>query len=227
VLDAIYAAYGKGWSELGEAEGTALVDEAIWLARLIVSLLPDQPEARGMLALMLYTSARNPARRDPAGAYVPLDQQDTGLWDLELIDAAEEQLRLASRVGPSGRYQLEAAIQSAHVARRLVAADTAPAILALYDHLLALTRSPVVALNRAVALAEVEGPAAGLAALDTLAGDPRMQSYQPYWAARGHLLTASGRKPEAREALTVALGLSTDNAVRSYLQQRLLALHDG
>lgn len=227
VLDAIYAAYGKGWSELGEAEGTALVDEAIWLARLIVSLLPDQPEARGMLALMLYTSARNPARRDPAGAYVPLDQQDTGLWDLELIDAAEEQLRLASHAGPSGRYQLEAAIQSAHVARRLVAADTAPAILALYDHLLALTHSPVVALNRAVALAEVEGPAAGLAALDTLASDPRMQSYQPYWAARGHLLTASERKPEARNALTVALGLSTDNAVRSYLQHRLLALHDG
>lgn len=227
VLDAIYAAYGKGWSELGEAEGTALSDEAIWLGRLIVSLLPDQPEARGMLALMLYTSARNPARRDPTGAYVPLNQQDTGLWDLELIDAAEEHLQHASHAGHSGRYQLEAAIQSAHVARRLAGADTAPAVLALYDHLLALTHSPVVALNRAVALAEVEGPAAGLAALDAVARDPRMQSYQPYWAARGHLSAEAGRKQEARDALTVALGLSTDSAVRHYLQQRLLALHDG
>ena len=226
VLDAIYAAYAKGWSELGEADSTALAHEAIWLGRLLVSLLPDQPEARGMLALMLYTTARNPARRDATGAYVPLDQQDTGLWDLELIDAAEAQLQQASHGGPSGRYQLEAAIQSAHVARRLAGADTAPAVLALYDHLLALTHSPVVALNRAVALAEVEGPAAGLAALDAVAGDPRLASYQPYWAARGHLSAAAGQKAEAREALTVALGLSTDNAVRHYLQQRLMGLRD-
>jgi RNA polymerase sigma-70 factor, ECF subfamily len=226
VLDAVYAAYAKGWGELGETDGTGLADEAIWLGRLIVSLLPDQPEARGMLALMLYTAARNPARRDPGGAYVPLDSQDTSLWDLALIDAAEEQLGLASNAGPSGRYQLEAAIQSAHVARRLAGADTAAAILALYGHLLALTHSPVVALNRAVALAEREGPEAALAATLPLGKDPRMQTYQPYWAARGHLLARAGRRTEAREALTVALGLSTDNAVRHYLQQRLLALRD-
>ncbi len=227
VLDAIYAAYAKGWSELGEAESTDLSDEAIWLARLIVSLLPDQAEARGMLALMYYTSARNPARRDSNGAYVPLDRQDTSLWDLARVDAAEEQLHLASRAGPSGRYQLEAAIQSAHVARRLSGADTAPAILALYDHLLTLTHSPVVALNRAVALAEVEGPAAGLGALDALADDPRMQSYQPYWAARGHLSAEAGRREEAHQALTLALGLATDAAVRRYLADRLATLTSG
>jgi RNA polymerase sigma-70 factor, ECF subfamily len=227
VLDAIYAAYGKGWNEFGDAEGTALADEAIWLARLIVSLLPDQPEARGMLALMLYTSARNPARRDPTGAYVPLDRQDTGLWDLELIDAAEEHLQRASHSGPSGRYQLEAAIQSAHVARRLVGADTAAAVLAIYDHLLDLTHSPVVALNRAVALAEVEGPAAGLAALDTVANDARMATYQPYWAARGHLSAEAGRHEDAHNELTLALGLATDAAVRRYLADRLAALTNG
>lgn len=224
VLDAIYAAYAKGWSELGEGDSMTLADEAIWLGRLIAAFLPDQSEARGMLALMYYTSARNPARRDAGGAYVPLDLQDTALWDLALIDAAEEQLQQASQSGPSGRYQLEAAIQSAHVARRLVGANTAPAVLALYDHLLALTHSPVVALNRAVALSAVEGPAAGLVALDAVASDPRMATYQPYWAARGHLSAEAGRQEDAHQALTCALGLSTDAAVRRYLADRIAAL---
>lgn len=225
VLEAIYAAYAKGWSELGD--GTSqLADEAIWLGRLAVSLLPNEPEAKGMLALMLYTEARRAARRDASGAYVPLDEQDTALWDETLVSTAEALLHQANAGGPSGRYQIEAAIQSAHIARRLLGADNWPAIVALYDHLATLTQSPVAVLNRAVALAETEGPAAALTELAPLAADKRMAGYQPYWAARGHLSAMAGKREDAREALTVAIGLSTDEAVRQYLQGRLRALRD-
>lgn len=227
VLDAIYAAYAKGWNEMDEPGTPPLADEAIWLARLIVSLLPAEPEVKGMLALMLYAEARRPARRDPTGAYVPLEQQDVTLWDDAAIEDAEELLEAASAAGPSGRYQIEAAIQSAHVARRTRGAATWPAIVALYDHLMTLTDSPVVALNRAVARAEIEGPQAALPLLEQIAADKRMADYQPYWAARGHLMAAAGRKEDAHEALTVAIGLSTDAAVRRYLQSRLEALRDG
>src|SRR5690606_29755665 len=150
--------------------------------------------ARGMLALMLFTEARRPARRDAAGAFVPLEEQDTGRWDRTLIALAETQLRAANAGGPSGRYQLEAAIQSAHTARRLQGVDSWPAIVALYDRLLALTGSPVVALNRGAALAELEGPAAALAAIVPLSADRRLLSYQPYWATRGHLAALCGRR---------------------------------
>jgi RNA polymerase sigma-70 factor (ECF subfamily) len=226
VLDAIYAAYTKGWNEVGDA-APELADEAIWLGRLLVSLMPAEPEAKGMLALMLYAEARRPARRDGTGAYVPLDRQDTALWDQEMLGLAEQLLRQASAGGPSGRYQLEAAIQSAHTARRIRGADTWPAILALYTHLERLTHSPVVTLNRAVALAETDGAEAALKLLDTLAPDKRMEDYQPYWAARGHLLARLKRKDEAYEALTIAIGLATDNAVRHYLQEQVAKLADG
>jgi RNA polymerase sigma-70 factor (ECF subfamily) len=227
VLDAIYAAYAKGWTEIGDAEGTALAGEAIWLGRLVVSLLPDEPEAKGMLALMLHAEARRPARRDDAGAYVPLEEQDTSLWDDSQIDLAEALLREANAGGPSGRYQLEAAIQSAHVARRRLQAPTWPAIVQLYDHLLALTNSPVVALNRAAAVAETNGAAAAIPTLDLLATDKRMADYQPYWAARGHIFAAAGNKDEAHRALTLAIGLASDEAVRAYLRRKLEALQDG
>ena len=227
VLDAIYATYTKGWGEIGEARGTALAEEAIWLGRLVVSLLPDEPEAKGMLALMLYAEARRNARRDPTGAYVPLEEQDTSLWDDSQIELAETLLREANAGGPTGRYQLEAAIQSAHAARRRLNASTWPAIVKLYDHLLALTNSPVVALNRAVALAEVHGPAAALTTLNLLADDRRMADYQPYWAARGHLFALAGDKDQAHTAFTMAIGLSTDDAVRTYLRGKLQALQDG
>lgn len=227
VLEAIYAAYTKGWAEIGDAASIALAEEAIWLGRLVVGLLPDEPEAKGMLALMLYTEARRAARRSADGAYVPLEQQDTSLWDDSQIGLAEALLKAANAAGPSGRYQIEAAIQSAHVARRTLGANTWPAILALYDHLLALIASPVVALNRAMALAELEGPDAALAALAPLSADKRMADYQPYWAARGHLMARAGLKGEAHEALTLASGLATDEAVRHYLRGQIAALADG
>ena len=227
VLDAIYAAYAKGWNEIGDAGVPEIAEEAIWLGRLLVSLLPDEPEAKGMLALMLHAEARRAARRDAGGAYVPLEQQDTSLWDHSQVALAERLLREASAAGPTGRYQLEAAIQSAHVARRLTGERNWPVVIKLYDHLLGLTRSPVVVLNRAVALAEVEGPEAALIALLPIAEDKRMLGYQPFWAARGHLLARAGKTAEAAEAFTVAMGLTTDEAVRTYLQGQLAGLRDG
>ena len=227
VLDAIYAAYAKGWGEFGDTSAERLADEAIWLGRLVVSLLPDQPEAKGMVALMLYAEARREARRDAAGAYVPLDQQDVALWDKPQILAAEALLRDASQAGPTGRYQIEAAIQSAHVARRITGQPTWDSVVALYDVLLSLTQSPVVVLNRAAALAETEGVEAALLSLAAIADDPRMENYQPWWALRGHLLARSGQKDQAHEALTLAIGLATDEAVRQYLITERSKLQDG
>ncbi len=220
VLDAIYAAYTKGWSEVGDTGVPEIADEAVWLARLLVSLLPAEPEAKGMLALMLYAESRRAARRDQTGAYIPLEQQDTSLWDDSQIRLAEALMRDANQAGPTGRYQLEAAIQSAHTARRLAGRNNWPAIVALYDHLLARTHSPVVILNRAVALAELEGAPAALAAIASLVDDKRMQSYQPYWAALGHLRSLAGDSAEAAHAYEIAIGLSSDDAVRRYLRQR-------
>ena len=224
VLEAIYAAYSKAWGAIGEEGSSPLAEEAIWLGQLVVSLLPEEPEAKGMLALMFYTEARRAARRDSSGTYVPLDRQDVALWDERQLQTAEALLHEANAAGPSGRYQIEAAIQSAHIARRLSGRDTRRAILALYDHLLALTGSPVAALNRAAALAAVEGPEAALDAMGALASDERMLRYQPYWAVRGHLLAEAGCRTEAREALTLAMGLSTDEAVKRYLEDRRKAL---
>lgn len=220
VLEAIYAAYARGWDALDDG-APRLAQEAIWLGQVVVGLLPAEPEAKGMLALMFYAEARRPARRTGDGRFVPLEEQDVALWDHDGLAAAERLLREASAAGPSGRYQIEAAIQSAHVARRLGGAATWPVIVALYDHLLALTGSPVVALNRAVAVAEIDGPGAGLAALDPLAADERLAGYQPYWAARGALLARAGRITEAQAALTRALGLADDPAVRAHLRAQI------
>jgi RNA polymerase sigma-70 factor (ECF subfamily) len=222
VLDAIYAVFSEGWSDPAgsEARRRNLAEEGIWLGRLVASLLPDEPEALGLLALMLYAEARRSARRDERGEYVALADQDPSAWDAELIAEAEKLLFRASSVGAIGRYQLEAAVQSAHVVRRRSGCADWAAIERLYDALLALTGSPVVALNRAIALAETRGPAAGLDALDALAGDARLRDYQPYWAARADLLARSGDAAEADVAYERAIGLESDPAVRRFLHER-------
>jgi len=224
VLDAIYAAYTKSWNEVGDGGTSELADEATWLGRLTVSLLPDEPEAKGLLALMLYTTARRAARHDADGTYVPLERQDTNLWDRPLLEHAEQLLHQANVAGPTGRYQLEAGVQSAHVTRRLTGVSNWAAVVSLYDHLFALTGSPVVILNRAVARAELDGARAALADLALLESDKRMLSYQPYWAAKGHLLSAAGETAAAVEGLTVAIGLTTDEAVKEYLLGQVAAL---
>jgi RNA polymerase sigma-70 factor, ECF subfamily len=222
VLEAIYATFAEGWSDPAgtEARHRNLAEEGIWLGRLVASLLPEEPEALGLLALMLYADARRTARRDAHGDYVPLAQQDTAQWDADLIAEAEALLRTAGAKGILGRYQLEAAIQSAHVVRRLTSRADWDAIELLYGALAALTGSPVVAINRAVAIAETRGPAAGLAALDALKDDPQLVAYQPYWAARAGLLAGTGALAEAEQAYELAIGLESDPAVRRFLQQQ-------
>src|SRR5256885_5028273 len=199
VLEAIYAAYAEGWSDPAgtDAHRRNLAEEAIWLGRLAASLLPDEPEALGLLALMLHAHARRGARRDAEGRYVPLAAQDTASWDTAMIDEAEALLVAASAKGRVGRYQLEAAVQSAHVVRRRTGRADWPAIERLYDALAGLTGSPVVAINRAIAVGETRGPAAALALLDTLTDDPRITDYQPHWAARADLLERLGRRDAA------------------------------
>jgi RNA polymerase sigma-70 factor (ECF subfamily) len=222
VLAAIYAAFSEGWSD---PEGTEtrrrnLAEDGIWLGQLAVSLLPDEPEALGLLSLMLHAEARRGARRDGNGDYVPLAEQDAALWNKELTDAAETLLFRAGAMRRIGRYQLEAAIQSAHTARRLTGRTDWVAIAQLYDTLSIITGSPVVAINRAIAIAEIEGSPAGLAALDTLAGDKRLSEYQPYWAARAGLLARAQENEAAAYAYDRAIGLESDPAVRRFLQKR-------
>jgi len=229
VLDAIYAIYAEGWSDPAgtQAQTRGLAEEAIWLGRLVASLLPQEPEAFGLLALMLHAEARRAARRDAHGEFVPLGEQDAARWDGALIQEAETLLMAASRMRSPGRFQLEAAVQSAHAIRRLSGRTDWSAIVALYDALLAMTGSVVVAINRAVALAEVEGAAAGLAALDAVQGDARLAQYQPFWAARAELLARLGRREDAAEAYTRAIGLEADPAVRRYLQRRAAMPNSG
>ena len=207
-----------------DARRQGLLDEAVWLGHVVVGLLPDEPEGLGLLALMLYAGARRAARRNADGNYVPLSEQDPALWDGTAIDEAERLLQRASSHGRIGRFQLEAAVQSAHAARRTNGRTDWHAILELYDGLLDLTHSPVVAVNRAVALSETAGPAAGLAALDEFAGNPRMATYQPYWAARADLLARLGRRARADAAYAQAILLEPDPAVCRFLERRRVRL---
>lgn len=221
VLSAVYAVFAEGWSDPAGADPAArnLAEEGLWLARLLASLLPEEPEVLGLLALLLHAEARRPARRDAAGAYVPLAEQDVARWDAAMMDEAEALLRAAGRLQRPGRYQLEAAVQSAHAVRRQGHAPDPQAIVLLYEALEQLTGSYVAALNRTVALLQAEGPQAALAALDALPAH-RLQEYQPYWAARAHVLAACGQREAAAHAYQRAIGLERDPAVRSYLQAR-------
>ena len=226
VLDAIYAAYTEGWTDPGGTDITRrdLTEEAIFLARLVTELLPQEPEAAGLLALLLHTEARRRARRGRDGEFIPLAAQDSTLWDGQMIFEAEMLLRRASALGTIGRYQLEGALQSAHVYRCRTGHANWIEVVQLYDALLALSGSPVVAINRALAIAEVNGADAALEAMPDSHADARLAEYQPYWAARADLLARSGACAEARRAYEIAIGLEQDAAVRRFLQQRQSAL---
>jgi predicted RNA polymerase sigma factor len=228
VLSAIYAAFAEGWTDPGgtDAARRDLTDEAMFLARLVAELLPEEPEALGLLALVLHAEARRRARRTDAGEFVPLAEQDRGLWDSEMIDEAEALLRRASALGSVGRYQLEGALQSAHVYRCRTGRANWGEVVQIYDALLALSGSPVVAINRALAIAETRGAEAGLAAMPDADSDVRLVEYQPYWAARAELLGKTGAREEARSAYENAIGLERDPAVRRFLQGRLAGLRE-
>lgn len=223
VLEAIYATFAEGWSD-PEARPRPLAEEGIWLGRLVASLLPEEPEALGLLALMLHAHARRDARRDAHGEYVPLAEQDPAAWDAAQTDEAEALLARASALPGTGRYQLEAAVQSAHAVRRHTGRSDWRAIERLYDALFAMTASPVVAINRAVAIAATRGAEAGLAALAAVADDARLAQYQPYWAARAALHAQAGERAAADDAYERAIGLASDPAVRRFLQRRRAGL---
>jgi RNA polymerase sigma-70 factor (ECF subfamily) len=222
VLEAIYAAFSAGWADPAglDQRRQGLVEEAMWLGHLLAELLPDEPEALGLLALMLHAAARSAARRDGDGGYVPLSMQDPARWDAAAIEEAETVLRRASALRRMGRFQLEAAVQSVHAARRRTGRTDWPAIVELYDGLLALTGSPIVAVNRAVALGEQDGAAAGLTALDVSLVGSDLAAYQPYWAARADLLARLRRWDEADAAYARALALESDQAARRFLEAR-------
>jgi RNA polymerase sigma-70 factor (ECF subfamily) len=229
VLDAIYAAFGEGWSDADGSDPRRrnLAEEGIWLGRLLAGLLPQEPETLGLLALMLHAEARRPARRDGSGGFVALSEQDTALWNAGMVAEAETLLFRAASAGRPGRYQLEAAIQSAHAIRRHGFTPDWPAIVMLYNGLHSLVGSPATAVGRAAALAQADGAQAGLAALDDMAGDPRLAAYQPWWATRAALLAQAGLAVEAAAAYDRAIGLSSDPAVRAFLQQRREAVTRG
>lgn len=216
VLDAIYAAYGTGWDAVPGAEGeiAAFTSEAIFLARLAVALLPAEPEAKGLLALMLYCEARAPARRDADGGFVPLGDQNIALWTRDAIIEAEALLREAAVSGRFGRYQCEAAIQSLQVQRRMTGHAHWRDLLTLYDLLAVHTPSLGARVAAAVALAEAGEPVQALATLDALPAE-RVSGYQPYWVSRMHVLALLGR--DTADARATALTLTRDPAVRAHL----------
>lgn len=221
VLAAVYAAFSLGHDDA--TAGGALAEEALWLARLTAALLPGEAEAQGLLALALHVEARRGARRDTAGAYVPLAEQESGRWDRAMILEAEEVLlRAAARRRP-GRYQLEAAIQSAHAARAFGREPDADAIALLYDALVAAAPSIGARVGRAGALLPARGAEAALAALDAIEG---AEAYQPWWAMRAELLSRLGHA-EAGAAYARAIALAEDPAVRAFLAARQAAAGQG
>ncbi len=221
VLEAIYAAFGIGWDDMTgvDQRGRDLAEEAIWLARVLLQLMPAEPEVRGLLALMLHCEARRAARRRPDGRYVPLSEQDSRKWSLPLIEEAERHLAEASNRGRTGRFQLEAAIQSVHAEGARSGRTEWVAIVLFYEQLVRISPTLGTRTGYAAAVAEAVGPEAGLAVLDGL--DPEAVSgYQPYWAARAHLLQRLGRTSDAVKAFDRAIGLAEDPAVRQFLLER-------
>ncbi len=218
VLGAVYAAYGLEWGA-GEGSDSAqrgMVNEAVSLARVLVELLPGEPEASGLLALMLHCEARRDARRDTCGDYVPLCAQDPRRWSRPMIEEAEGLLRVASKQGKPGRFQWEAAIQSAHAARGLTGAVPWRVIVALYRELLAIAPSVGAQVAHAAALLQAGETLAAGQALDAVPAQTT-SAYQPYWAVRAHLLMAVGDAEAARRAFQRAAGLTQDEAVRRFL----------
>lgn len=226
VLEAIYAAFGIGWDDMAgvDQRGRDLTDEAIWLARVLLQVMPGKPEVHGLLALMLHCEARRGARRDSEGRYVPLSEQDPKLWSPSLIKEAESHLAEGSKSGTLGRFQLEAAIQSVHADRARSGRIEWAAIVAFYEQMNRISPTTGRQTGYAAALAEGNTPERGLAVLDTL-NQEAVSDYQPYWAVRAHILQRLGRGSEAQKAFDRAIGLAEDPAVREFLLKKRGSSH--
>jgi RNA polymerase sigma-70 factor (ECF subfamily) len=222
VLAVVYLVFNEGHTA---SEGAQLVRadlclEAVRLGRLLVELMPDEPEAVGLLALMLLTEARRPARMGADGRLVRLADQDRALWDRELIDEGQSLLRGCLRRNLPGPYQLQACINAVHADASVAASTDWPQILRVYDDLLVMDPTAVVALNRAVAVAEVAGPAAGLELVEEL----NLEGYHLFHAIRADLLRRLGRAADAAAALEVAMALTTNDVERDHLREQASAL---
>jgi RNA polymerase sigma-70 factor (ECF subfamily) len=221
VLEAIYAAYGLGRDDAAGIDAGAqdLADEAVWLARVIRQRMPDEPEVRGLLALMLFNDARRAARRTPDDRYIPLSEQDPGLWSMSTILEAETELDAAAKVSRAGRFQLEAAIQSVHADRAQTGRTDWAALVVFYEQLVRMAPTLGARVAQAAAVAEAQGPGAGLALLDTI-NRASIATYQPFWAVSAHLLRQVGNVAAAAEAYDRAIGLTEDPATRRFLLER-------
>ncbi len=222
VLRVLYLVFNEGYdASAGEAlVRRELCAEAIRLTRVIAELLPGEPEVQGLLALMLLTDARHPARTGPGGELVRLEEQDRGRWDAARIDEGRSLVARTLRAGRVGPYQLQAAIAAVHDEARTADETDWAQILGLYEVLARIAPSPVVDLNRAVALAMVAGPGAGLAAIDAAGVDPMMAGYRFFHAARADLLRRLDRWPEALAAYERALALGPNAPERAFLEGR-------
>ncbi|WP_103343073.1 RNA polymerase sigma factor [Amycolatopsis sp. CA-126428] len=223
VLQVVYSIFTEGYAASSgpDLQRLDLAEEAIRLARILRRLLPGEREVAGLLALMLLIHARRDARTGPDGDLVLLDDQDRTRWDGAMISEGAELVVTALTGGPPGRYGVQAAIAALHDEAPDVASTDWPQIVALYDVLRGLAPSPVVELNRAVAVAMRDGPAAGLALLDGLAEEPRLSGYSPFPSARGDLLSRLGRHAEAAVAYREALELAGTEPERVHLRGRL------
>jgi RNA polymerase sigma-70 factor (ECF subfamily) len=221
VLAVIYLVFNEGYvATTGDdlvRDGLCL--EAIRLGRILAGLMPDEPEAIGLLALMLLTEARRPARVT-GGELVQLRDQDRGLWDRALIDEGHDLVRACLRRNHPGPYQIQAAINAVHTDAAAADDTDWSQVVQLYDQLMQIAPSPVVAMNRAIALAELDGPDVGLAALDGLPLD----RYQPYHSTRADLLRRAGHTPDAIAEYQTALAVTTNDAERRFLERRLAEL---
>lgn len=224
VLEAIYAAFTCGWDNPDGSDpgGADLTGEAVYLAQLLTKLMPDESESWGLLSLMLHAEARRAARRID-GVYVPLGEQDTALWDRDMIAVAEAALAKAWGIGQPGPYQIEAAIQSAHAASRLKERDTSADIILLYEKLIELAPTIGAHVGYAAALCAVGLGKRSLAILDEIPST-RVETYQAYWAVRAHILVELGKSNDAAQAYQRAIGLTQDEAARAFLQSKERAL---
>jgi predicted RNA polymerase sigma factor len=222
VLEAVYGAYAIDW-QTSQTPLESLAGEALHLALVLAELLPGEPEVLGLAALVCLPEARRPARRAPDGAFVPLDEQDTARWDTTLIARGEELLRRAHDYGRPGRFQYEAAIQSAHCDRARTGHTDWAALRKLHHALLRVAPSLGAAVALAAVDGEIEGPDAGLRALDAI-DDPAAERFQPVWATRAHLLSRAGRVDDAVEAYRRALELTADTGIKEYLLRRIHGL---